>query len=518
MSDAAEFIVSGTVTAAEIAQVFSERFAVARAPEYSATLRFHDTFDWRLYAAGWVLEEEARARAGTVRCYNRRSGAVVKTSHRGKNPRLSDLNGVMAELQLDDALGLRALMPQVELSVRVSELNLLNEDEKTVVRCRVERVEPGADDPGQRPFTAVRLLGLRGYDGELQRASSQVATIPNATHDECALLHAALRSAGRAVDDYIARPHVTLSPSASALSWTREICSQLLDVVISNEFGIAQDIDTEFLHDFRVSVRRTRSALGQIRHVFTPESIAHFRTEFAWLGQITSPMRDIDVFLLHFSELRAAVPEELHAGIDGFHDYLREQRARERRRLLRHLRGARYRTLLEDWRRFLDDPPAHALGVMANEKVVSLAEKHTLRLWRRVRKEGRRIDDSSPAEALHDLRKTCKKLRYMLEFFAPLQAAEGSSRLLKRLKRLQGNLGDFQDRAVQIEALHVIAEKMMASGQVDAVLAIGALIQRAADRGARARGEFHAEFHHFDTRSTARLFANLFAQAPGARR
>ena len=49
-------------------------------------------------------------------------------------------------------------------------------------------------------------------------------------------------------------------------------------------------------------------------------------------------------------EAAAAVPEELHDGIDDFHDYLCEQRARERRKLLRQLRSERYRTLLRDWR------------------------------------------------------------------------------------------------------------------------------------------------------------------------
>ena len=35
----------------------------------------------------------------------------------------------------------------------------------------------------------------------------------------------------------------------------------LVGAVLANVDGVLQDIDTEFLHDLRVSVRRTRSAL-----------------------------------------------------------------------------------------------------------------------------------------------------------------------------------------------------------------------------------------------------------------
>ena len=39
------------------------------------------------------------------------------------------------------------------------------------------------------------------------------------------------------------------------------ILLRLLDTIDANVAGVLADIDTEFLHDLRVSVRRTRSAL-----------------------------------------------------------------------------------------------------------------------------------------------------------------------------------------------------------------------------------------------------------------
>ena len=46
---------------------------------------------------------------------------------------------------------------------------------------------------------------------------------------------------------------------------------------------------------------------------------------------------------------------------------------------------------------------------------------------------GRAIDDDSPHEALHDLRKKGKELRYLLEFFAvAVSRARSSSRWSRR--------------------------------------------------------------------------------------
>ena len=76
-----------------------------------------------------------------------------------------------------------------------------------------------------------------------------------------------------------------------------------------NEPGVRADIDSEFLHDYRVAVRRTRSALSQIKDVLPEDKVEHFKTEFGWLGQMTGPTRDLDVYLLQFEHLRNQLPE-----------------------------------------------------------------------------------------------------------------------------------------------------------------------------------------------------------------
>ena len=78
--------------------------------------------------------------------------------------------------------------------------------------------------------------------------------------------------------------------------------------MVAHEGGVRRGLDGEFLHDFRASVRRTRSLLTQLDRVFAPDAAARFRREFKWLGSLTGTVRDLDVYLLKMDEYRATLP------------------------------------------------------------------------------------------------------------------------------------------------------------------------------------------------------------------
>ena len=58
---------------------------------------------------------------------------------------------------------------------------------------------------------------------------------------------------------------VDLSPDMRADAALKRVLLHLLGTIEVNEKGTKTDIDSEFLHDFRVAVRRTRSALTQVK-------------------------------------------------------------------------------------------------------------------------------------------------------------------------------------------------------------------------------------------------------------
>ena len=81
------------------------------------------------------------------------------------------------------------------------------------------------------------------------------------------------------------------------------VFARLLEVIAENLPGTLEDVDTEFLHDLRVAVRRTRSLQRQFKTVY-PERLQHFRDEFKRIQQVTGDLRDLDVYLLDFDDLR----------------------------------------------------------------------------------------------------------------------------------------------------------------------------------------------------------------------
>ena len=116
----------------------------------------------------------------------------------------------------------------------------------------------------------------------------------------------------------------------------------------------------------------------------------------------------------------------------------------------------------------------------------------TGRAFRKLAAHGAAITADSPPEALHDLRKRAKELRYVLEFFAPLHDPAAYRKVVGDLKQLQDCLGEFQDDQVQREEIHALADAMLAERAAPAatLLAMGEIaanlaIARPGPRGLR---------------------------------
>ena len=198
----------------------------------------------------------------------------------------------------------------------------------------------------------------------------------------------------------VSLPRVNLAPTVRADIGARQIHLALFDILEANEPGLRANLDTEFLHDFRVAVRRTRSLLSQIRQVFAQDAVEHFSTEFSWLGRLTGPPRDMDVLVLSLRQpgIELSAPDR-----DALFTALGQAQRQEHDRLRQALDSDRYRTLLSDWKSFLERPisskagSAHARMSLAFDVV----SQRAWRLSRRIADIGETIDDHTPAEQLH---------------------------------------------------------------------------------------------------------------------
>jgi CHAD domain-containing protein len=457
-----------------------------------------DTFDWRLYRSGLTLEQTS-ARGATDLVLTGRDGAVIAADR--LSPPLVKWPGRLDVLplgplrdQLAPVVGVRALLPVARAVSSVRENRVLNVDDKTVARIAVDRMSVTFPEPRSLP-PRVAVTPLRGYQQQAAQVAAVLAAVPGVSEGSQSALEAALAAAGRRPGDYSSKISVRLAPRMPASAAMATVCTALLDTLEANVDGTLRDLDTEFLHDLRIAVRRSRSAL-KLAGDALPDGVAkRFAPEFKWLSDLTTPTRDLDVYLLGFPGMAAGLVAATADELEPFHDHLRRSRAAAQRQLARGLRSARFGRFRKEWRQAL----AAAGAARTRPSAGRLAASRIGRAHRRVIRDGGAITATSPPESLHELRKRCKELRYLLELFGSLYDPGELWRAVRDLKALQDCLGEFQDTQVQQDELRAFAAQMMAEGGTPAatLLAMGEIAAGLAARQHRARSEFAGRFRDF---------------------
>ena len=481
--------------------------------------RFLDTFDWRLWLSNLVLFEMRNGRERSLVTQDLSEGETLASIRITRSPSWPHQipEGELRE-RVAGLVAMRVLLPLVKVLSKARVLRVLNEDDKTVVRLRVEQIACDAEDlaDARKLLPRLRVLPVRGYPAEFDAVVRFVCDELGFPEAPRGLLDEALVAVGREPGDYSSKLNIPLKPVMRADMAARRIFLHLLGTLERNVEGTKADLDSEFLHDLRVATRRTRSALTQIKGVLPQEVLDDFRERFGWLGQVTGPTRDMDVFLLEFPRYQVGLPPDLREDIVPLHAYLEAHQRKEQLALRRKLNSAQFKKLLTAWREYLESAlPSAPAAPNALRRAKEVADERIWRMYRRVIKEGRAINDGSPAEDLHELRKSCKKLRYLIEFFQSLYPDDALKPMIKTLKVLLDNLGEFQDLHVQAEELMGFAGDMQAEGKVElrTLLSIGALIGDLLRAQQLARTQFAERFAGFDTKDNRAAYRKLFKAA-----
>lgn len=261
-------------------------------------------------------------------------------------------------------------------------------------------------------------------------------------------------------------PSLLAQPAAVAAAAI--VRAQLGDAERRVERLVASD-DPDALHDFRVALRRTRSALRAYRPVLGACARKKDHRRLRDISRATNAGRDAEVQLDWLVAHRTDVPRGER---DGLNALLRELR-RARRVGYAEGRGtvrARFRHASQRLRRHLDDPdgggePLRAafgtlLGEHARGLAALLAAVHA-------------IEDRDP---IHQARIASKRLRYLLEpMLHEVPEARGAIRALRDLQDLLG-----EQRDVDLVLAMLVERQASASDAGLARLARAAEDERAA--------------------------------------
>ncbi|MEW6143931.1 MAG: CHAD domain-containing protein [Thermodesulfobacteriota bacterium] len=484
------------------------------APDSSRDMErvFLDTFDHRLYRNGQLLSKEGE------RYVLRSSGTEMDLSSPYSDtdgrPRFwQDFPDGPFREALRQVIDIRALVPQVSIRSAATRHNVVNEDEKTVVHLAFEEIEVAENGSGKVTVHLLEAAPVRGYADEFDDIIRRLAGMGIERADGN-IFSIALGAVGKTAGDYSSKVTVRLEPDMPSGDALKMILGSLLETMRKNEEGIIKDIDTEFLHDFRVAVRRTRSALTLIRGIF-PESVKEeFKTEFAAIGRKSNELRDLDIYLLRRERYTEMLPPALRPGLGPLYDIIAREREEAHEGFVSELASGSYRRSIEAWGKFLNEP-AGAEDELPDSgaPVIDLAKKRIRKRYRKAVKLGKDLDESSPDRDFHTLRIECKKLRYYLEFFESLFPADEIKAAIRHLKQLQDNLGDYNDMHVQQERLKGYISKMDPAAEEgrDSIAAAGGLISELYLKQKELRAEFHARFEEFSGDDMKALFEKLFS-------
>ena len=415
-----------------------------------------DTHDARLEAAGWVLEHEVSADTGEVarlrwRARNWTTEFALEPMPRPPvRPR--DLPAAGWE-RLAAVLEGRALLPLAACACQITAL--CRADGQGRVLARLECVRPQVRLRGGKTRTLPAWLRLEDHGlkedarRRLLRLLDRLDTVLPAAQESWNAVRAALGQGTGA-----APGPLLLAPLERADASGKRILLRLADTMEANLDGVRRDLDTEFLHDLRVALRRTRVFLAQVRGLYPPDTVRHFREQFAALARLTAPLRDMDVQLAGFETLRASLPAEQHKVFNAVRTLWQQHRRQSLADVRAWLKSPEARRLFKSWRVFLNTPlPRRSSLPDARMPVRLAAGAVLLRLHRKFCDKGSRLRPRSPAAAWHEQRMRGKKLRYALEFFCSLYLGPQVPGLIRELQAVQDLLGEHQDCAVQHAAL-----------------------------------------------------------------
>lgn len=446
----------------------------------------YDTRDGRLRRAGHLLWTETRD--DRTRLLWRAAGEAADSQAElaAGPPQFAWDLPPACRAALVAALGPRRLTPVLELERLERGLDVLDDQGKVVARVRLPQARARAADAGE--WTALPPVltvdGVRGYAGAHEEVLLVVATRPGLQRAPDA--PASLERLRAAQPQPARRGPLPLRRELRADEGLQLVLRALLEELESNERGVHDDVDTEYLHDYRVALRRTRTLLRQFRSVLPAGLVAQMRSEFDWLGRASNAVRDLDVFLLW---LRDQPPDPALAPVVAA---LERRRHAAQALLVADLDSPRYRALIDGWRAALQGPPTPPGELppqRAGQPLGQVVARRIKRAYRRMVDAGEGLDAGSPASELHALRIRAKHLRYVLDATAPLHDEKLHARVVGGLKRLQTALGECHDASVQRATLDALAPELGAADGAAALLALGRLQARLEERERRSRDE-----------------------------
>ncbi|WP_300337353.1 CYTH and CHAD domain-containing protein [Accumulibacter sp.] len=235
--------------------------------------------------------------------------------------------------------------------------------------------------------------------------------------------------------------NVSLQLGMSTIDVFRSTAFSCLAQLQANERGARGSSAPEFVHQARVAMRRLRSAIRLWRPLLPEDYISNFDPRWRTLANQLGDTRNWDVFITEIlPPISKAFPD--HGEIQQIAKQAEIRLAGCRKSAQAAMGSTSYSQLLLEF-----TAATLSLPERKKPKLAVFAPRSLKKRAKRVAELAALTKDSHP-EARHDLRVALKRLRYALEFLAPLFPARGMQRYLQSATGLLDLLGRMNDLTV----------------------------------------------------------------------
>lgn len=492
---------SQAVSAADLEQCLPKKMSCCVLQKQHREMTVLDDFYWHIWQSGAVLTSDQETGLNLWQV----DDPCLELPAKAQSRFWWQLPAGELTERLKELLGLHAFVAKSHCQLTSEPLLILNADEKIVCRAQLFRLR---GELLQESFF-ITISSLRGYGKEyaaIIKAFSVLGPEPIASLD----LRTLLQAGGLVVDLPAETDDYQLSPAELAEAAVCKMAKRMLLSARRFEQGLIDDIDTEFVHQYRVNIRKTRSLISLFKKTLATERYEQLKNELKTLGSRTNDLRDLDVFLLDEAAYREMLPENLQAGLTPIFSRIKRRRTMAWKKTVAALQSTDYQNEVGLLFELLDAEPDWS-SKQAQLPIKQLVCKKVLAQYRKICTAGALIDGRTADEAVHDLRIECKKLRYLLELFTELFSRKKIKRLIRHLKGLQNNLGQFNDYSVQQEFLHGVGRSSRTIS-AEQLASINGLIAVLYNKQLNERSQVEENIAKFIAPNVAEEFRQLFAQ------
>ncbi len=428
----------------DILSAISSEFDTEVSPTTRSVLQFYDDFDTHLWKANYLLCQVNKQKFQLID----HSGNIDAAKSSSDVRFWWEFPEGQVKDKLQKLVGLRAVLPIASLKLIETDFSLRNSDQKIVAKGRLTQSTDG--DKITRSY--ITLQALRGYTKFCTRAIQLIEPFIQEKVNDFGLRFLLMAQHTQALEPSqdILPP---LSKDMRTESAVRAIASVMLNQAKLHVGGIIADTDIEFLHQFRVSIRKLRSLISLLKKALPATLIDGVRLQLSSIAGKTNKLRDLDVLLLAQDSYRAMLPGNFGNGLDELYGLIKKQRKQERNKVARYLSSKKYKTAVLTCAAAVSSNPVFETP-LASQSVMHVVKKLLLKRYHKMLAMNIGIDSQSPDEKIHELRIEFKKLRYLIEFFADLLPKRRTGKIVAEIKKIQTILGNYNDYCIQIAFLN----------------------------------------------------------------